>query len=142
MPDFSNHAFAWLSIASIVIVAGSTLALPFLILRLPEDHFAKHEESEGDEKPRVSVKTIARNVLGVALFVTGVVMLVVPGPGVMMILAALTVMDFPGRKRLERRLVSTGPVLHAMNRLRAWGKKPPLRLDDAPGEASSANGAG
>jgi hypothetical protein len=40
-------------------------------------------------------------------------------------------LDFPGKRGLELKLVSRPKVLHAINRLRQRFDKPPLQLDEA-----------
>jgi hypothetical protein len=41
----------------------------------------------------------------------------------------LTLVDFPGKRRLERRLLRHPRVLRAINRLRARFDRPPLDVD-------------
>jgi hypothetical protein len=53
----------------------------------------------------------------------------IPGPGILTILLGLVMMDIPGKRPLETRLVSRPSVLQAINRLRARFDKPPLVLD-------------
>jgi hypothetical protein len=43
-------------------------------------------------------------------------------------LVGLMLVDFPGKRRFERKLVARPGVLEAMNRVRAWLRRPPLVL--------------
>jgi hypothetical protein len=52
----------------------------------------------------------------------------IPGPGLLVILIGITVMDFPGKRRLERWVVGRPGVLGAINRLRRRYGRPPLVL--------------
>jgi hypothetical protein len=81
-----------------------------------------------------------RNVLGVALIGTGVV-LAIPSipPGKSMMLIGVMVLDFPGKRRLERRIFGRPKVLGLMNRLRARFGRPPLQVDPAGREAAPAD---
>ena len=56
----------------------------------------------------------------------GVVMLVTPGQGLATLLIGLMLMNFPGKYRLERWVVTRGPVLHTINRLRHRAGHAPL----------------
>ena len=46
--------------------------------------------------------------------------------GVLTMLIGLMLVDFPGKRRLEQRLVARPGVLETMNRVRAWLGRPPL----------------
>jgi hypothetical protein len=50
-----------------------------------------------------------------------------PGQGVLTILAGLLLMDVPGKRRIERRLLARPGVLSRVNWLRARFGRPPLR---------------
>ncbi|HXV76083.1 MAG TPA: PGPGW domain-containing protein, partial [Candidatus Polarisedimenticolaceae bacterium] len=76
----------------------------------------------------------AKNVLGAVLLLTGVAMLVLPGQGMLTILVALTLLEFPGKRRLVLRIVRRPPVHSAIDWLRARAGQPPIVLpsrDDA-----------
>jgi hypothetical protein len=72
--------------------------------------------------------------LGILLIAVGVVLSVpgIPGQGVLTILLGVMLVDFPGRWKAERWLVSHPGVLAAMNTLRRRFGKPPLREPPAP----------
>jgi hypothetical protein len=58
--------------------------------------------------------------------VAGLVMLVVPGQGLLTLAVGLMLMDFPGKFRLERWLATRGPVWRSLNWLRKRARRPPL----------------
>jgi hypothetical protein len=62
---------------------------------------------------------VVKNVIGAVLLVAGLVMLVVPGQGLLTIAVGLMLVDFPGKFRLERWLATRRPVWKAINWLRA-----------------------
>ena len=64
----------------------------------------------------------------------GVLMLVLPGQGVLTILIGLTLLDFPGKRRFVRRLLMRPRVFRVINRLRRRFGRPPLK----PGRGDSA----
>jgi hypothetical protein len=69
---------------------------------------------------------ILKNVAGVAFFLAGISMLILPGQGLLTILIGISLMDFPGKHRLEARIVGNRTVLGAVNSLRAKFGRPPL----------------
>jgi hypothetical protein len=74
-----------------------------------------------------------KNLAGVVLLLLGFVMALpgVPGQGVLTMIIGLTLLDFPGKIALERRLVGRPFVLRQLNRLRGRFHRPPLALDAA-----------
>jgi hypothetical protein len=69
--------------------------------------------------------------LGILLVVLGGIMAlpVIPGPGILMLVLGVILLDFPGKRRLEQWLVHRATVLNAMNRLRQRYGKPPLFVE-------------
>ena len=53
----------------------------------------------------------------------------IPGPGVLIIFVGIMLLDFPGKRELERRLVSRPGILGKINGLRTRYGKPPLVFD-------------
>ena len=63
-----------------------------------------------------------KNLLGVGCLFFGVLLLVLPGQGVLTIVVGLALLDFPGKYRLQRRIVSQRTVLRTANRI--WRRAP------------------
>ena len=55
-------------------------------------------------------------------------MLFLPGQGVLTILIGLSLLEFPGKRRLEAKIVGQPTVLSTINNMRAKFGKPPLIL--------------
>jgi len=120
----------WMAAVSMVILAVSLVLVPFLLIRIPSDYFAPGNDRDRPRSVRHSALKIAvrigRNLLGCALLVAGLLMLVLPGQGLLTILVAAMLLDCPGKKRIEGWIVSRGPVLHAINWIRRRAGRPPL----------------
>jgi hypothetical protein len=105
----------------------TTLAVVALVVvTLPADHFLdRHLPTPAPASP---LARVGRNLVGLALILVGLLLALpgVPGQGVITVLIGLMLVDFPGRRRLERRLAAWPGVLTAMNRLRARFGRPPL----------------
>ena len=72
---------------------------------------------------QMRAKLIALIALGAVLSLPGV-----PGQGVLTILIGLILVDFPGKHRLMRRLLTRPGVIETLNRVRAYFGRPPLSL--------------
>ncbi|HEY0545163.1 MAG TPA: hypothetical protein VGC91_07185 [Pyrinomonadaceae bacterium] len=112
----------------------STALVSFALVKLPANYFHSSHAREFWEDKHRAVRwsgVILKNVIGLALIILGVIMALpgVPGPGVVTILLGLVMMDIPGKRPLETRLVKRPAVLQSINRLRARFDKPPLVLD-------------
>jgi hypothetical protein len=122
----------WLFVASAVMFLGGVVLMPILIARMPPDHFVRKGPPAESFRARHPVFRLAilvsRNVLGVMLLLAGFAMLVLPGQGIITILVAISLLSFPGKRRLELRIVRQGPVLQAINWMRARANRPPLVL--------------
>ena len=74
---------------------------------------------------------ILKNIFGVFLILLGIVLSLpgVPGQGILTILLGLIMLDIPGKRPLEARIIKRPAVLAAINNLRARYSKPPLLMD-------------
>lgn len=125
--DAHKSWFAWLAIISAVTLAASALLIPWIVARLPQDYFSRDEHPTpwANAHPVLRVVLIVlKNVLGLVLVALGVLMLVLPGQGVLTIIAGIAMIDFPGRHRLVQWLVGRDPVMNALNWVRRRAKRP------------------
>jgi len=126
-------ALWWIAGGSVVMFIASPIVVPLLVARIPFDYFAhrkRHRKQGAGQHSVVRVALlIGKNVLGYAFIVAGIIMLVLPGQGMLTILIGITLVNFPGRYRLERWFVSRRPVLRSINWLRRRAGQPPLSLE-------------
>ena len=121
----------WLGALSVVTFVGTLVALPLVVARLPPDYFTAaqrparrhHIQSTG---ARLLVR-LGKNLLGILIVLVGVAMLVLPGQGVLTILIGLMLIDFPGKRGIERRLVQQPAVWRAIYWMRAKAHQPALQ---------------
>jgi hypothetical protein len=76
---------------------------------------------------RVVLRAV-KNIVGLVLVLAGVLMLVLPGQGLLTIFMGITLLDFPGKRRLELSVVRRRPVFSALNWIRKKARRPPLLL--------------
>jgi hypothetical protein len=55
-------------------------------------------------------------------------MIFTPGQGILSLLLGLTLIDIPGKRTLERKIIQRPSVLRVVNHLRARADKPPLEF--------------
>jgi hypothetical protein len=122
---FGTFVFLISLVLSLVIVG-------IVMVKIPENYFSSHYQH--DFMPNRSWMTrwgavIGKNVAGLILVIWGVIMLVGPGQGILTILIGLILMDIPGKRPLEARLIKRPVILAAVNNFRAKYNKPPLVMD-------------
>lgn len=115
----------------VTFVVGSLVA-GFVVVKMPADYFhhSRSREFMTDSHPALRWSgALAKNAAGALLVALGVLMVFIPGPGVLTILLGVTLLDFPGKRRLELKLISRPEVLRGVNAIRARYGRPPLVLD-------------
>jgi len=120
---------------SIVGFVGSLIAIPWILVRLPEDYFCERHPRTWlkDHHPVLRFIALAlKNFVGWILLLGGIAMLVLPGQGLLTILIGVSLMDFPGKRAIERKLVSRPLILQAINRIRQRFDRPPLLIEEHP----------
>ena len=119
-----------LGIVSVVSFLATLVIIPWILLRIPADYFSKPGRVSlvsSDSHPSLKIVVfIAKNLIGITVALLGIAMLVLPGQGLLTILIGVMLIDFPGKYRFQRWLISREPVLRSANWLREKGDKKPL----------------
>ena len=118
----------------LVTFIGSTVVVAWLVIRLPATYFCDTYPRDvwGNRHPVLRwTALLLKNFLGILLVVLGGIMSlpIIPGPGILILVLGVMLLDFPGKRRLEQWLVRRATVLKAMNRLRQRYGKPPLVVE-------------
>ena len=136
-----HPALILLFIVSVVMFVGSLALIPVLLARMRADYFARDESPFASWRRRHPVAggalLVARNLLGIVLLLAGLAMMVLPGQGIITILVALTLLNFPGKRRLELRIVRQRQVRSAIDWMRRRAGRPPLVIPEPPRGAGS-----
>jgi len=123
---------AWGLLFTIVTIIASYGLTVIGMIRIPADYFSSAYVKEKNRDKHFSVRWvefIVKNIIGFLLVIAGIIMIFTPGPGVPTILLGLIMMDIPGKRPLEAKLIQRPMVLGAVNDLRAKYKRPPLIMD-------------
>jgi hypothetical protein len=124
-----------LGVLLFVVTFTISLAIVSLIMvKIPADYFQTDRPREllPDKHPVIRWLAVgAKNLLGLVLVALGILMSVpgVPGQGILTILLGIMLLDFPGKRNLEHKLVSRPRVRDAIDKLRQRFGKPKLKLD-------------
>ncbi|MGI9056237.1 MAG: hypothetical protein ACR2F2_10605 [Pyrinomonadaceae bacterium] len=142
MFEWISKTWAALSFGQIMLFVGlflASLIFSFLIIgvvmvKIPANYFSSHYTQDFMPNSRWIVRwgaVIGKNLLGVFLILLGIILSLpgVPGQGILTILLGLIMLDIPGKRPLEARIIKRPPVRDAINKLRIRFNKPPLILD-------------
>ena len=105
-----------------------------IVVNLPQNYFSSRFDGQlfSDSSPLLRLILIPlKNLVGLAMLILGIVLSLpgVPGQGLLTILLGLILLDIPGKRALEARIVGRPAILSVLNKLRARFGKPPLEVD-------------
>ena len=122
----------WTGAASVVMFLGSLCAIPVILIKIPSDYF-----SSLATKSRIDVRDLSsfrliylifKNMVGIAFILAGLIMLILPGQGILTIIVGLSLLNFPGKYRLVQKIICNKSVLNTINKLRSRADKPPIEV--------------
>lgn len=112
----------------------SFVSIAVVIVKIPANYFSSHYKQDFLPNSSWAVRwgaVILKNILGVLLIILGLLLSLpgVPGQGLLTILLGLIMIDIPGKRPIEAKIISRPTILAAANKLRAKYDKEPLMLD-------------
>ena len=125
----STETLVTLTVLSIVFFVGSLIAIPFILVRLPADFFDIRVPRPWMEDHHPVLRVLGhlvKNVVGAIFLFAGFLMLFLPGQGILTMLIGISMLDFPGKRKVEAKLIGQPTVLNALNGMREKFGKPPL----------------
>jgi len=134
-----TSAITWQNLLIGALIFAGTFVInlaivSFILVKLPANHFSKSRKTKFWSGPRPLLHAagiVGKNIAGVLLVALGIVLSLpgVPGQGLLTVLLGVMLLDFPGRSRLEQKLLSRPSIVNAIDKLRGRFGKPPLQLD-------------
>jgi putative transmembrane protein PGPGW len=127
----STEMLIWLTALSMVFFVGTLIAIPFILVRLPADYFDVRVPRPWMEDHHPVLRLlghIVKNAVGAIFLFAGFLMLFLPGQGVLTMLIGISMLDFPGKRKVEAKLIGQPTVLSVINGMRQKFNKPPLVL--------------
>ena len=138
-----HQLIGWLGLLSVLTFFGSLLIIPWIIARIPADYFQyeKRNPAYSQSSSPILSKTLnlLKNLLGCLFILAGLGMLFLPGQGLLTVLIGMMMMNFPGKYRLEKKILCRPSVLRAINWIRTRSKHPPLTVSQNGGLCESKN---
>ncbi len=134
MPSGSNYVlwvlFIWA--ASFVL---SALFVVIVLVKLPPTYFLDRPKRQLWVDQHLAIRTILRllkNLVGLFLVAAGVLLSLpgVPGQGILTVAIGIILLDFPGKRRLERSVVSRPRIGATIDRIRRRFGQPPLQFSE------------
>jgi hypothetical protein len=124
------YAVAAIAVGSVVVSIAVTMAA---LIYLPADYFCEPSATSAPSRHHISLRVligIGRNLAGASLVLMGLVLSLpgVPGQGLLTILLGVMLMQVPGKRRLERRIIAIAVVRRATDRIRRRFGRPPFEL--------------
>jgi hypothetical protein len=129
-----HQATLWcIGTLSFFVFVGTLVAIPILVIYIPEDYFTYrgtkiHDRSSRDYSVFRLIGLVLKNIVGIIFLLAGIAMLVLPGQGIITLLIGIMLLNFPGKLTLERRIIGQPSVLRAINWMRLKAQKPTLEL--------------
>jgi hypothetical protein len=134
LPQWLPELVWWGTGLSLVTLLATIVAVPWVVARLPVDYFSQPRRAVLPQDRSLPGLLLmgAKNLLGAALALLGILMLFTPGQGLLTLLVGLLLMNFPGKYRLERALVARPGVFRGLNWLRQRRGEAPFELPSGP----------
>lgn len=113
---------------STVLLLVTILATPWLVAMLPSSYFITQESRAQKISIAHVFLTCLRSLIGLVLVLIGIVMLVIPGPGLITLLVGLSLAEFPGKRRLLKYIATRPSVFKSLNWMRKRHDREPFEL--------------
>lgn len=111
----------WLTSVSIATFFGTILLIPVLLIRMSADYFVRPQRTPIRLRKHPVARGIfllIKNILGIVFLIVGIIMLFIPGQGLLTMFIGVSLLNFPGKRKLERRLVFHPKILPVINAIR------------------------
>ncbi len=109
---------AGVTIVSVAGVVFGFLGVSRLVCWLPSNYFMVFENQKNAPKLFRPQMQIVKNLAGGILICLGMVMLIVPGQGLLTLFLGLVIMDFPGKNKVIRCLIRVKTIQNSLNWIR------------------------
>ncbi len=123
---------AWLGGLSLFLFIFTLVAIPLIIVSIPADYFVRDPGSLAERRHPVLrlMGAFIKNFMGAVFIIAGFIMLFIPGQGLLTIMIGLMLMNFPGKRKLELRLIRNQRIREAVDWIRIKSKRPTLQVPE------------
>lgn len=123
---FSKTPLAkWLIALSGITFLAGILGIPLILLVLPKKFFLQQSKPLlFADAPRLRwLFLILKNLLGYGFILFGLILLVLPGQGLLTILIGISLANFPGKNNLQQRILGNEKIREGLNSFRRKFKR-------------------
>lgn len=128
---------------TIVLSTASAVAyfivISYIITQIDKDYFLRKKMADANtiepsyftamnSSVTLLIK-ISKIIIGICLLAVGLVMLVLPGQGLITVLIGLSLLPFPGKNKIEQSILSRKAVRSTLNWIRIKANKEPFNFD-------------
>jgi hypothetical protein len=131
----STDTLVTLTVISLVFFVGSLVAIPYILVWIPANYFdirVPRHWMENHHPLLRMIGHIVKNAIGAIFLLAGFLMLFLPGQGILTMLIGVSMLDFPGKRKIEAKMIGQRTVLGVVNGMREKFGKPPLVLAPDP----------
>lgn len=142
MSEWFSEIWASLTLSRVLLGVGlflgslllSFASIAIVMVKIPSNYFSTHYKRDFLPGSPWLVRwgaVIVKNLFGIFLILLGIALSLpgVPGQGILTILLGLIMIDIPGKRPIEAKIIQRPMVLAAINKLRAKYGKEPLQVD-------------
>ena len=132
--SMNSDLLFFLGSISVFVLIISVFMMVLIISFLPENYFKSENRNlisnvQNSRYPLLKfLILIIKNFFGILLLLSGILMLLLPGQGILTIITGLVFMDYPGKYKFERKLLRQKGVINSINWIRSRLSKPPLKV--------------
>ncbi|MGB3221261.1 MAG: PGPGW domain-containing protein [Desulforhopalus sp.] len=127
--EFLGPLLGWLALISLLTFVLSLILIPLVVGKLSQNCFLKlYDRKSSGASPSIGslLLLFVRNIFGMFLLFAGILMLFLPGQGLLTILLGGLLISFPGKRKLLLALVCKPKIQHSLDWLRKKMGKPPF----------------
>ena len=107
----------WIGIASILFFFLSIFIMHFVITKLPHDYFLDNI-SHSSKNHKNLLFRVVKNLSGLLLAISGIILLFIPGQGLLTIALGLCLIDIPCIEIIKKRFILSALVKKTLNWVR------------------------
>ena len=128
----NSYIFFYAGIVSIFIFVFSMFGLRLFIIAIPSDYFINKKRVSALKNRSILlwiIYIVFKNIIGYIFIIMGLVALVLPGQGILMILVGLMMSDYPKKFDLEKKIITIKAVRKGINWIRIKSNVDKIKLD-------------
>tara|TARA_B110000003_G_scaffold70844_1_gene72211 strand:+ start:9810 stop:10241 length:432 start_codon:yes stop_codon:yes gene_type:complete len=128
----NSYILFYLGIISVLIFIFSIVGLRLFIIAIPSDYFINKKRVSALRDNSILLWVfykIFKNIIGYIFIAIGLLALVLPGQGILMILIGLMMSDYPKKFDLEKKIIKINTVRKGVNWIRIKSNVEKIKLN-------------